>query len=181
MKRLAVLFSLIFATILMQGCATTASIQGMTTQKAVTAHNGALVNKVAVAPASGGKKTNPLWTSQVSSENFEAALKDSLRAAHLLAGDQGQYSLQADLLSLQQPMFGLDMTVTATVKYVVTDTQSGQAVFEETLTTPYTATVGDAFVGTKRLQLANEGAIRSSIEALIAKLDKLNLDKVSLR
>lgn len=180
MKRLTILFSLVFATILMQGCATTASIQGMTTQKAM-AHNGALTNKVAVAPVTGGKKTNPLWTSQVSSENFDSALKDSLRAAHMLAGDQGQYSLQANLLSLQQPMFGLDMTVTATVKYVVTEAKSGKTIFEETLTTPYTAKMGDAFVGTKRLQLANEGAIRTSIETLIEKLEKLSLDKVSLR
>lgn len=180
MKRLAVLFSLIFATFLMQGCATTASIQGMTTQKVIP-HNSALTNKVAVAPVTGGKKTNPLWTSQVSSENFEAALKDSLRSAHILAGEQGQYSLSANLLSLKQPLFGMDMTVTATVQYVVTDTQSGQSVFEETLITPYTATVSDAFVGTKRLQLANEGAIRVNIETLIGKLEKLSLDKVSLR
>lgn len=180
MKRLAVLFSLVFATVLMQGCATTASVQGMTSQKAI-AHNNALTNKVAVAPVTGGKKTNPLWTSQVSSENFESALKDSLRAAHMLAGDQGQYSLSANLLSLKQPLFGVDMTVTATVQYVVTETLSGKKVFEETLTTPYTATMGDAFVGTKRLQMANEGAIRVSIETLIEKLDQLNLSKVSVR
>lgn len=177
--RILGLAAIISATLVLQGCATGANIQGMTYDKA--AASTLMQGQLSVAPVKGGKNTNPLWTSQVSSEAFEGALKASLLKAGMLnQTGQGPLVLEANLVSLKQPAFGLDMTVTATVGYVLKDA-AGKNVLIETIVTPYTATVGDAFVAVKRLRLANEGAIRKNIEALLAKLEALNLQNVSVK
>lgn len=173
------LLAIMSGALALQGCATGANTQGMTYQKAVASQ--ALQGQLSVAPVTGGKQTNPMWTSQVSSEAFEGALKASLLQAGML-GQAGQapLTLEANLISLKQPLFGLDMTVTATVGYQVKDA-SGKAVLVETIVTPYTATVGDAFAAIKRLRLANEGAIRKNIETLIGKLEALKLQQISVQ
>ena len=116
------------------------------------------------------KSLNAMWTSQVGDREFRAALVESLRLAGLLAEGPAPYTLKAMLVSLQQPMFGLDMTVTATVQYAVTDAKTGAVVWQEAVATPHTATVGDAFAGTTRLRLANEGAMRKNIAVVVEKL-----------
>lgn len=173
------LLAILAAAVNLQGCASGASMQGMTYEKA--AASVVMQGQVAVAPVKGGKDTNPMWVSQVSSEAFEGALKASLLKAGMLSqAGQAPLTLEANLVSLKQPMFGLDMTVTATVAYQLKDA-NGKVLMLETIATPYTATVGDAFVAVKRLRLANEGAIRKNIETLIGKLEKLNLQQVGVK
>ena len=154
------------------GCAAGATAAGMTVtpQELVKPTNPATQHAVEVAGVAGGTETNPAWTSQVSDTEFKAALVESLRLAGLLAEGPARYQLKASLVSLQQPMFGLDMTVTASVHYEVVDARTGAVVWQEGVLTPYTATVGDAFVGVTRLKLANEGAIRKNIAKVVEKL-----------
>ena len=70
-----------------------------------------------VGSVSGGQPTNPLWTSQVGKEDFRAALTQALKNAGFIAGDgeAATYRVDADLVGLEQPAFGIDFTVTATV------------------------------------------------------------------
>lgn len=179
MKKLLIIASLAIAVVTLQGCATSATVQGMTAQNTIKSTN--LREQVAVAPVSGGKSTNPLWVSQVASADFEAALIASLKSADLLSPQSNApLVLKAELISLAQPMFGLDMTVTARVHYTVTNTQ-GKIVFDEFLETPHTTKMGEAFIGTKRLQIANEGSIRDNIESLIRKLEAIGVQKLSLQ
>ena len=119
----------------------------------------------------GGEETNPMWASKVGNDGFKTALSSSLDAAGLLAAsDSGcTYPIDANLLGLQQPSFGFDMTVTAHVNYKVYDS-AGQPYLLETIDSPYTAKMGDAFAGTERLRLANEGSIRASIQLFFDKL-----------
>lgn len=127
-------------------------------------------NAIDVGSVTGGSKTNPLWKSEVSNENFQAALQQSLEL-HAMAGmGHGRYVLNAQLLDLDQPFVGFDSTVTATVRYTLISNQDNSTKFDETIKTPYTANFSDAFVGVERLRLANEGAIRKNIDALIKKL-----------
>ncbi|MEY2862522.1 MAG: hypothetical protein RLY58_229 [Pseudomonadota bacterium] len=154
---------------LVTGCAAPARVDQMTSTKipSANAQAAALKSSIQIQPVTGGKATNPLWTSQVSSEAFQSALSASLNSAGLLGTTTAPYTLDSKLVSLKQPKIGLDMTVTATVDYQLMNTSSKAAVFKKTIITPYTATVGDAFVGTERLKLANEGAIRKNIEEII--------------
>ena len=71
------------------------------------------------------------------------------------------------------------MTVIVTVHYTIVD-ERNKIVFDQTIVTPCTATVGDAFVGVKRVRIASEGAIRSNIGALIEKLNALHVADITV-
>jgi hypothetical protein len=70
----------------------------------------------------------------------------------------------------------LDFKVTTEVEYTLVEKASGKVLFRETLRTPFTAGVGDAFVAVKRLRLANEGAAKENIAALLKRLSALKVD-----
>ncbi len=143
----------------------------------------ALKTNIAVRDVTGGKETNPMWVSNVSSSDFERALETSLRNGGLLAANRqsGRYLLTAHMEKLEQPLMGFSMTVTATVRYVLHERATGKAVYEQSLSTPYTAGATDAFLGAERLKLANEGAIRNSIGKLMEEVQRLDVTAVSLR
>jgi hypothetical protein len=166
--------------VLLDGCATPARVEQMTTPasaaRAATIPD-ALKQNIAIKDVTGGKETNPLWTSQVSSSEFEAALEASLRNAGVLQPNRqaGRYGLIANLDKLEQPLIGIDMTVTATVTYTLVERSTSKTVWQKTLATPYTAKFGDALFAVERLKVANEGAARANISALIGELESLRL------
>jgi hypothetical protein len=172
------------AALIMAGCASPARVDQMMStgygMKSIPA-DSPLKEQVSIKEVTGGRETNPMWVSNVSSTDFERALEGSLKAAELLnpARTAGRFQLTADLMGLNQPMFGLDMTVTATVRYSVIDRNTGLEIFSRSMPTAYTAKWGDAFIGAERLKLANEGAIRVNIENLITDLSSLRI-KVSM-
>lgn len=169
------------------GCATPARIDQMqvNTPLAVrsAAANSPLKDNLAIKDVTGGRDTNPLWMSNVSSSDFERALEASLRDAGLLSPNRqgSKYTLTAHMLKLDQPFIGASMTVTATVQYSVVERSSGKELMSRTLATPYTAAWNEAFLGMERLKLANEGAARTNIQQLIDALVALRLDGVALK
>lgn len=80
---------LVLVVIQLTGCATPASIEGMTvsgTMVTTTAPaNFALKDSLLIDNVSGGQTTNPLWTSEVGGEEFRAALEESLSVGKFLA------------------------------------------------------------------------------------------------
>ncbi len=170
----------LIASMLLAGCATPARVDQMTVAPAtmaVAAAPEALRQNIAIKDVTGGQETNPLWTSQVSSAEFERALEASLRGANLLQANRqaGRFTLTAQLGKLDQPLIGINMTVTASVLYILVERSTGKTVWQETITTPYTASFGDALLGVERLKLANEGAVRTNIADLIGKLVRLTV------
>ena len=169
------LLALATSVFVLVGCASAASSERMTvpaTAVAAVDAPPALHHRVSIGTVSGGHDTNPLWMSKVGNDEFARALRDSFAAAGLLAEgpEAGVYTLSANLQRLKQPAFGFDMKVTATVGYQLRERGSGLQVFESQVVTPYTADMGDAFLGFERLRLANEGAIRANIQRLIEEL-----------
>ena len=163
------------AALCLVGCASASKPGAMlasVSEQTIISETSPLREAVRVGDVDGGKKTNPLWSSQVSSEDFSEALRQSLSAHAMLSGGEGDYRLDASLLKVKQPFIGIDMTVTSTVLYELTNLKTGAVVFEETIETPYTAKMSDAFVGVKRLQLANEGSIKSNISSIIKMMIK---------
>ena len=156
------------------GCATAANPGAMmvpVSEDTIIAENSVLREAVSLAGVAGGKETSPLWKSNISSDDFAEALRQSLAANAMLAGEgSGDYSLQAELVEVKQPVLGVDMAVTTSVKYTLTNVATGEVVFSDTITSPYTAKLSDALVGTKRLQLANEGSARENIGELIRRM-----------
>jgi len=170
------------------GCATPAAVDQMYARKIDTAKidkQTELKNNLSVKSVTGGESTNPLWVSKIGNDNFKASLEQSLKQAQLLAVDnqQGKYLLEVNLVSVDQPMIGLDLKVTTTVAYSLLEKNTGQKVFYKTITTPYTATFSDAPLAFVRLKVANEGSARENIENIIDELLKLDIkpEQVSVK
>jgi hypothetical protein len=182
-KTIQILGALTLAGVL-SGCASPARIDQMTVSVSPDQRIAPtpLRTNIAVRDVTGGKDTNPMWVSNVGSSEFEQALEASLRDAGLLsAGKQaGKYTLVAHLENVDQPMAGFNMTVTATVMYSLVERATGKEVFNRRISLPFTATVGDAFAGTERMRLANEGAVRVNIKQLISELFAIKVDQVAI-
>ena len=185
MNRKLLFSALLVFVALVTGCASPARVDQMSVsgQPAQRVSETPLRNNVAVSEVTGGKETNPMWKSNVGGSEFTMALEGSLRNVGLLAPNRqtGRFILTAHLNSLDQPTFGLDMTVTASVNYVLVERLNGKEIFQRTMSVPYTATMSDAFIGVERLKLANEGAIRSNITQLIDELFRLKIEGVALQ
>ena len=154
------------------GCATAAKPEAMVfkAQPSERPFPQFLAHAMCVRTVTGGEKTNPLWVSKVDNDGFRSALGTSLDSAGLSAAASScAYPVDVNLLGLSQPGMGFDMTVTSHVNYKVYDAQAKPLVLE-TIDAPFTATVSDAFVGVERVRLANEGAVRLSIEKFFDKL-----------
>jgi hypothetical protein len=161
------------ALVFLTGCAAPARIEQMAVHSpSVLTANTPLKKSVAVTEVTGGRETNPMWSSQVSSESFQRALELSLRNVGLSDPliSANKYHLTADILQVSQPMLGLDMTVTANVRYSLIDTSTRKEVFSKVIAGSYTAKFSDAFAGVERLKLANEGAAKTNIQLLVDEL-----------
>jgi hypothetical protein len=125
---------------------------------------------ITAGPVSGGRATSPLWTSQVGNAEFQEALVRTLMAANLARAENGRFRLDAVLQKLEQPFAGFAMTVSATISYRLTEVTTGAVVYDNTITTPATATLDDAIDGVARLRIANERAIRANLGKLVEEL-----------
>lgn len=137
-----------------------------------------LRGQVALEGVEGGAETGRLWGSKVSSLALEHALEDSLRAVGLwsMNPETSRYELKAQLLSLVQPWVSLDTTVAATVHYSLVERASGAVLYQRSVRAAYKADFTEAMVSQpERLKLANEGAIRATVEIMLRDLPNLSL------
>lgn len=175
-KPLLILFPVVF----LYGCAFGAKQENMVyAEVRGLTYDPALHSEVEVASVVGGEETNPLWTSEISNDAFKRAVEISLSVQGLWAQD-ARYQLEVQLLEVKQPLFGLDCTVITYVRYLLIDRHTGRVVMDEQVVGQHTATVGDAFVGIKRLRLANEGAGKENIAGLMRKLATLQVSDVKV-
>lgn len=170
--------------LMLGGCASPARVDQMSiAAKDVAALHlpEPLKANIAIRDVTGGKETNPMWVSNVGSSAFERALETSLQSVGLLAANRqgGRYQLTAHLENLDQPMFGFSMTVVSTVRYVVHERATGKEIFNKSIVGTYTAAASDAFVGSERLKLANEGSMRVNITQFIGELQRIQVAALS--
>ena len=165
----------VLAAVVLVGCASPADPEAMVPRNANVgkSHHGSVDVTVV-----GGRETNPLLASEVSSEDLQKALTLSLTRygvfSQVIQNTSADYRLDVSIVDLKKPVMGFDLTVTAILMWRLTNTHSQRVVWEETITTPFKATVGDAFYGVHRLELANEGAIREGIKTGLERISKLS-------
>lgn len=173
---------------ILSACASPAEFQNMTVTEGVDtaqAETSSYHGNITVSRVNGGEETNPMWTSEISSQAFEKALIASLENTGLLSKLEGDapYELRVTLLEVDQPIFGLDLTVKTLIRYEVIDKQSGKTIFDQNIPADHTATFGDSPFAIQRLRLANEGAAKNNIAAfidmLIDKEPELSGEKVA--
>ena len=136
-------------------------------------------NAIAISKVGGGEKTNPLLVSKVGDKELHEALRLSLKQCGFLSTSDvdAPFRLEVFLIELKQPPGGLTIIVTSVIRYKLTRSCDNQVVYDDIITAPYQATVGDAFYGPHRLKLANEGSIRANIATFLENLHSLNITK----
>jgi hypothetical protein len=174
-KTNAVLACGLLAASLLAGCATGSKPDAMVATPVAAVHKSPSDVSIAV---SGGKETSKAGASQISNDAFAQALQDSISKSGLFTkvnNGSGRYKLNAFIGKVEQPMFGFSMTVKMEVSYTLVDTQTNKPVWSQNVASSYTAGGGDAFVGTTRLRLANEGAARDNISQVLQAISALKL------
>jgi len=174
MKLIKSIFVL-FVCIHLFGCASGAKTENMVFGGELKDYSAEIQENLRLGEVSGGKKTNPAWTSEIDNEAFSTAVDESLKSQGLYS-NSGKYRLEANMLKVEQPLFGWDITVTTHVRYILINVDSESTVFDETVITPYTTNANDAYLGVKRLGLANKGSAQKNIEELLNKLSYLQID-----
>jgi len=129
----------------------------------------------------GGRETDPIIEgSKIDNVSFTLALLMALENSELFdeinsSVNEADFTLKAIILSQDQPLMGLDMTVTLIVKYSLYDNLDKKEIWSEDILSRYTAAFGDALVGMTRLKKANEGSVRQNLRLLLESLSKLKL------
>jgi hypothetical protein len=174
MKRMKISVLALALAAALAGCATPATYQAMTVQPGpqASAPNPKLKGQVEIAAITGGKDTNPLWTSQVDNDNFKKALSDSLAIAGYqpVSGQPGKYRLSAELKELDQPLMGLTFDVKSSILYTLEAADGSVSKRTIPVNATGTAGVSDAFVAIERLRIANERSILENIKRLLKEL-----------
>lgn len=145
----------------------------------------ALRGQIALGEIGGGAETWRYWGSKVSSETLAQALEDGLRSVGVLAPlpAAARYQLSARLVALQQPDLKwqpqaliTENRVLAVVEYTLKDKASGAVVYQRSMRSQHAAELGEAlFSQSERLRLANEGALRQSLQQLLRDFAELPL------
>jgi len=170
-SRTLLLLSLCAVYPLLTGCATLTH-EGMvpTTFEITKKHSQSVSVSV-----TGGKEGGL----QISDTTFMKALVDSIAKSQtfsrVVEGKGGDYLLTVSVFHLEQPAFGFSFTVNLEAGWTLQRVNNGTIVWQESIKSSHTATVDDAFVGAKRLQLATEGAARNNIEQGLTKISQLSL------
>ncbi|MCJ8190171.1 hypothetical protein [Sphingomicrobium aestuariivivum] len=123
---------------------------------------------IRVGEISGGKKTTVV--AEVSNEDFQAALRQSLANNGLLASSGGDYQLTAELMRIKKPMVMVNAKVTSEVRYQLTDMATGELLMDELVEVDYTQSFGSALLGETRLRKAIEGSVRTNITEFLDRL-----------
>ena len=155
-------------------CASGAQPEMMATQPLegyTASSNNKYFQAISIANITGGSETNPLLVSKIINTAFQTALEESLRSHNLLNDStNSKYELNSELLALEQPVFGLSFKVDSVASYKLQRTSDKQISSSETIKFSGTAMMGDAFIGTERLRVANKKSVQNNIQTFIDKL-----------
>jgi len=164
-------------TIVLAGCVYPASSVEMAARPAAIHRvdaGQAGYRRFVVGTIDGGSSTRPLGRSNVAGGDLGDALRQSMDAAGLLADSATPNKLRVnatmsdEVTSAWYSLFRL--TVKSVVHYTVMPVAGGAPLFSEDVAGEGTKTTADAFLGTKRLRLAKEAAMRSNIELFVRHL-----------
>lgn len=131
-------------------------------------HSSPLFLSTGVGTVVTAKEQGKSWEF-VSEGLFREGLQQSLGATGLLATDRPPtYVVDVVLVDTDQPIFGVDFTVTSTIDYTIRDKRTDSPVFKERIVAPFTAKFSEAFLGAERARVANEGSMRANIEKFLS-------------
>ena len=172
------LFALFALALGLGGCANGPTAQGMTVKTAdVKPAAPEVASSLEIQDVTGGEESDS-WATSISNADFKSALIASMSSASLLStANAARFKVRVTLVSLDldQRFLGVDMKVTASVRYVVVDAKSGAGIMNEVITTAFTGELRHSAIGTTSLRLACEGAARKNLAGFIEKVNATKL------
>lgn len=115
----------------------------------------------------------------ISNAALESALHQAIDGSKLFSqvvkGNGGDYMLTANVFSVNQPMFGMAMTVKIETGWTLTRVSNNKIVWQEAIRSEHTSTPGEAFAGVTRVRLATEGAVKNNIAEALSRIATLSL------
>ena len=158
------------AASLLAGCVSGARSTALTapaTAKSLARNDEYIYHAVGVGSVGGGKDSDVVAGSQISSANFRKALENSLDLSGLLASGEPKIVVDAAIEQVDQEVFDINLDVATTVFYRARRVSNGAIVYEKRITTNYEARFSESFVRSERFRLANEGSGRANIGAFV--------------
>ena len=169
-----VLALMLFGLQVLAACSRPAETERMVVrpESSVSAVDPRLVGAIDLGEVSGGQETDPLWTPEIGTAEFREALRQSLAAHGLLSDTPGtaRYRLDARIVEASQPLLSFDTTVETEIQYTLTDSETRQQPFVETVSSSSTVPMADDLIGHERIKAANERAARASIRRFLQRL-----------
>jgi hypothetical protein len=154
------------------GCA--AQSQRMAVTQAPVPASARLLGLVAITDVTGGKAvTLTSSISEVGNDALREAMRRSLQQAGYLSStpEAATILLRVGVVDAEKPRAGgFTMTVVTIIRYVLTNKDDGKPMFDELITAACTRTLSDDLLGAKRLQHAQECAVKNNIASFLAKL-----------
>jgi hypothetical protein len=116
--------------------------------------------------------------SRVSDTTLTEALIDSITKSQVfsraIAGKGGDYLLDVTVFKVERPMMAGDVTIKMEAGWTLRRADTGAVVWQESIRSSHTATMGEALVGATRWRLAEEGTVRNNIKTGLDKISTLN-------
>lgn len=168
---------LILLALVCTGCPATLKPETMAAQVSVPVHKSVSDIFVAGFGATDISAKKPIL---ITDDDFDQALASSIESSGLfrkvVRDVSGKYQLQATFVQLDEQVFGIDMTASMEVNYMLASTTPKKLVWEKNISSTHTAGMSDSVISITRLQLATEGAVRKNIEHAIQEISKLQLE-----
>jgi hypothetical protein len=165
---------LLAALLLIGGCASSLTQESLVPTGMVISKKHQETVRLGV---SGGAETSEGLA--ISNASLEAALNQAITESKLFSqvvkGNGGDYLLTANVFSVNQPMFGMAMTVKMEAGWTLTRRSDDKIVWQEAIRSEHTSTPGAAFAGVTRVRLATEGAVKNNIAEALSRIAALTL------
>ena len=144
------------------------------TQRAMAASEDSRMHRaIALTDVGGGEETT--YMPEVGSEEFREALRRALEAHEYLSLEPANapYQLKAFIIEVRHPRPSISTRVDSFVRYTLLRTADGHILFDDVVHGTHTVAFDESFAGMERVRLAEEGAMRDSISALLERLRSL--------
>jgi hypothetical protein len=162
---------------LLPACQRAAESGGMVSAEipaALIPEDPALLSGIGIGTVKGGRTDGVLARAEISDADLRKAVTESLSRQGLLATGEPRYRLDVRLVSARQGLaellFGLDVTVTATITYTLSDVRTATPVFVERVDAGGTARTRDYFDEGQRSRVAAERAVSGNIGRFLNRL-----------
>lgn len=108
----------------------------------------------------------------IKNEDLKLAVESAIISSQLFSGMGRNLNVSVSVLSIKNPMFGMDLTAEARVRWQILNADSKEEIFNAVFSSSHTSTVGDHVVAVQRMKMANQEALRKNIEIALKAISK---------